>query len=201
MPRIGLLAMNISAATLLVLATGGCGSDAAPAPAATAVPSLATGTALDLSLTSPAFANNATIPTEYTCEGAGKSPELAWSGELAAAKSFALVLDDPDAPRSGGYTHWVLYGLPAGTASLPASASPGGRLPAGAKEGKNSAGKEGYTPPRPPKGNQPHHYTFTLYALDTTLALEAGKTKEELEKVMRGHVLAEAEYTGVFGRE
>jgi Raf kinase inhibitor-like YbhB/YbcL family protein len=149
-------------------------------------------------LTSDAFANNALIPSEYSCDGKSSSPPLKWTGAPPAAKAFALVMHDPDAPRAGGVTHWLVYDLPANAAGLDAGASPGGTLPASAKQGANSAGRNQYTGPCPPKGGPAHHYNFRLYALDAPLNLEAGKSKDDVEKAVEGHVLAQADFTGLF---
>ncbi|HEU4346714.1 MAG TPA: YbhB/YbcL family Raf kinase inhibitor-like protein [Actinoplanes sp.] len=108
-------------------------------------------------VTSPAFADGRSIPREYTCKGAGGSPEVAWRGVPGDAKSLALVVSDPDAPR-GTFIHWVLYDLPPRDGRLAAGAPP----PA-AREAANSGGKEGWYPPCPPSGT--HRYVFTVYAL------------------------------------
>jgi len=170
-----------------------------PATSTTAAGPSASATApATMKLTSPAFVDGANIPPEYSCDGKSSSPEIAWTGAPAAAKAFALVLHDPDAPRSGGFTHWVLYDVPAGTTKLDTAVSPGGKLPAGALEGANGSGRPGYTGPCPPKGGPPHHYQFTLFALDAPLALDPGKTKDDLEQAVKGHVLATAGLTGLF---
>ena len=106
---------------------------------------------------SPAFEESRPIPREYTCKGAGRPPGLAWRGVPADAKSLALVVSDPDAPK-GTFVHWVLYDLPARDGGLPR-----GEVPPGAREAENSAGKKGWYPPCPPSGT--HHYQFTVYAL------------------------------------
>lgn len=152
-----------------------------------------------MTLTSPAFADNGNIPVEYSCDGKSTSPELAWSGVPAKTQAYALVMHDPDAPRAGGFTHWVVYNIPATATGLAAGASPGGTLPPGTLEGNNGSGKAGYTGPCPPKGGAPHHYQFALYALDAPLSLPAGKTKDELEQALGSHVLAKAQLTGLFG--
>jgi Raf kinase inhibitor-like YbhB/YbcL family protein len=98
------------------------------------------------------------MPQRYTCRGSGQSPPLQWSGVPAGSSSVALVVTDPDAPR-GTFVHWVLYDLPGEDGGLPE-----GQVPAGARQGENSAGKPGWYPPCPPSGT--HRYVFTVYALD-----------------------------------
>lgn len=158
-----------------------------------------TAVAAFMTLTSSAFANNANIPVEYSCDGASKSPPLAWDKAPAKTQAFALVMHDPDAPRAGGFTHWVIYNIPVAATGLPAAVSPGGTLAPGTLEGNNGSGKAGYTGPCPPKGGAPHHYQFTLYALDAPLNLPAGKSKDDLEQALGSHVLAKAQLTGLFG--
>ncbi len=150
------------------------------------------------SLSSEAFENQTRIPDRFTCKGADKSPPLLIKGTPRRAKSLALLVDDPDAP-AGRFIHWVLFNIPPGTKRIPEGASRSS-LPAVAKEGKNDFGKTGYNGPCPPPG-KPHHYRFTLYALDTAINLPAGvTTAEELEAAMTGHIIAESRLTGIFSR-
>jgi Raf kinase inhibitor-like YbhB/YbcL family protein len=150
-------------------------------------------------LTSPAFAPGGEIPTECTCEGADTSPRLEWSGAPAGTKSFALIVDDPDAPDPAApkmtWVHWVLYNLPPEADHLPEAVKPGA-LPAGTKEGKNDWKRTGYGGPCPPVGR--HRYFFKLYALDAPLPELGNPTKAELEKAMKPHVLATAELIGTY---
>src|SRR5262249_23044587 len=120
-------------------------------------------------LTSSAFQEGKPIPTPYTGEGPDKSPALAWDGVPDGTKSFALICDDPDAPR-GTWVHWVLFNLPADTRSLPEGVPTDDRLPSGALQGTTDFKRPGYGGPYPPPG-KPHRYFFKLYALDTTLNL------------------------------
>jgi len=149
------------------------GDDGEPTPAHTAVPPGS------LALSSVAVKDGERIPVEYTCDGADRSPALEWTGSPAGTKAFALLMVDPDAPRKGGYVHWVVFNIPGTATSLAASASPNGVLPGGSGEGNNSAGKPGYTGPCPPAGKE-HHYVFRLFALDASLGLKAGATGDEL---------------------
>jgi Raf kinase inhibitor-like YbhB/YbcL family protein len=154
-------------------------------------------TAFDI--TSPAFASQGAIPAKYTCEGDGLSPPLAWSAPPAGTKSFALIVADPDAPDPAAprqtWVHWVVYDLPADARAL-AEGSGAGRLPAGARTGKNDFGRAGYGGPCPPVGR--HRYVHELYALDATLPSVDAPTKAELERAMEGHVLGRAELIGTY---
>lgn len=149
---------------------------------------------MSLTLKSPAFANGGMIPSVYTCEGADKAPLLEWSGAPAGVKSFALIVDDPDAPDPKApkmtYVHWVLYDIPAATARLDA------QMPPGAREGLNDWKRTGYGGPCPPIGR--HRYFFKLYALDTMLGDLGKATKATVEAAMRGHVIAQAELMGTY---
>ncbi|HLW54458.1 MAG TPA: YbhB/YbcL family Raf kinase inhibitor-like protein [Candidatus Angelobacter sp.] len=151
-----------------------------------------------LQLTSKAFKNEAEIPTEFSCDGQNISPELAWSGAPAETKSLALIMHDPDAPMSGGFTHWLVYNIPANIDRLPQDVPHQDQLPGGGIQGKNSSGKYGYIGPCPPSGT--HRYYFKLYALDVILNPSAGTSKENLERAIRGHVLAETELMGKYKR-
>lgn len=138
------------------------------------------------------------IPKKYTCEGADISPELAWTAPPAATKSFALIVTDPDAP-SGTFTHWVLYNIPAGARSLAAGLPRLAQLADGPRQGRNDFGKPGYGGPCPPRGTE-HRYIFTLYALGTSVDLPLGATREQVERAIKGHVLAQGELTARYGR-
>ncbi len=150
-------------------------------------------------LRSPAFAPNGTIPREYTCEGENVSPPLEWSGAPPKTKAYALVVDDPDAPR-GTFTHWLVYDIPAVQDRLPKGVPHTGKLTDGRTQGRNDFDREGWDGPMPPKGHGAHRYFFKLYALDAPLGLDTGVSKGELGKAMRGHVLAETELVGRYER-
>ena len=149
--------------------------------------------AADFQLTSSAFKEGGAIPREYTCQGKAVSPALQWRGAPAGTQSFSLIVTDPDAPK-GTWTHWVLYSLPAPVSNLPSAIPAISVLANGERNGKNSSGQLGYYAPCPPTGN--HHYYFTIYALDFSPALDAGASKEDLEKAMEGHILAQAQLLG-----
>ena len=154
--------------------------------------------AAKLTLSSSAFASGEKIPPRYTCSGADVSPPLAWDAPPAGTRSFALIADDPDAP-AGTWVHWVLFDLPAEARALEAGIAKQAELANGARQGRNDFGKIGYGGPCPPPG-KPHRYFFKLYALDTKLALKSGATKAAMEKAMQGHILAQGELLGRFGR-
>src|SRR4051794_3605987 len=156
------------------------------------------GTAMNIELTSTAFREGETIPKQYTGDGQDVSPPLQWSDPPQEAKSFALVCDDPDAPR-GTWVHWVLFNLPAGQRRLEEGVPAREVLPDGTKQGKNDFGKVGYGGPAPPRG-KPHRYFFKVHALDTLLDLPPGATREQLLAALKGHVLAEGQLMGRYGR-
>ncbi len=151
-----------------------------------------------LMLTSPAFADHTTLPTRFTCNGAGISPPLAWHGAPHTTRGYALILTDPDAPDprhppTHTFVHWVVAYLPAGTHALATaqSTSP----PATSRTGRNSTGRLGYTPPCPPAGR--HRYIFTLYALDTaTRLVPVGANRAEVLAAIAPHVTARAQLIG-----
>jgi Raf kinase inhibitor-like YbhB/YbcL family protein len=151
-----------------------------------------------LTMASPAIADGARIPSQYTCKGADQSPALAWSGAPAATRSFALIVDDPDAP-GGTFVHWVVYDLPASATGLPEATPQAPALDGGGRQGTNGFGRIGYNGPCPPPG-RPHHYHFRLFALDSILQIGASANATAVEDAMRGHVIATAELVGIFGR-
>ena len=153
---------------------------------------------MPLTIESSAFQPNGNIPRKHTCEGNDVSAPLAWHGEPGNTKSFALIVDDPDAPDPKApkmtWVHWVIYDLPAGTHELPEGASR--KLPAGTREGKNDWKRTGYGGPCPPVGR--HRYFHKLYALDVTLPDLHEPTKAQLEAAMMGHIIAQAELVGTY---
>ena len=149
-------------------------------------------------LTSSAFKTGDPIPRRYTCEGEDLSPPLHWTVPPAATKSFVIIADDPDAPV-GTWVHWVIYDLPLDPHGLAEGVPPKDRLPDGALQGLNDFKRVGYGGPCPPPG-KPHRYYFTLYALDVTLNLKPRATKAQVLDSCKGHVLAEAQLMGRFGR-
>lgn len=143
------------------------------------------------------FDHGGWIPSKYTCDGANESPTLEWSGVPENARSLALIVEDPDAPR-GTFVHWLLYGMSPQENGLADGVGIDGPEAGGARQGQNGFGKTAYGGPCPPSGA--HRYFFRLYALDADVKLPAGATRAQLEAAMHGHVLAEAELMGRYQR-
>ena len=148
---------------------------------------------MDFRISSPAFAEGADIPIRHTCDGEDRSPRLTWTGTPENARSLALVMDDPDAPR-GTFTHWVVYDLPSDLTELGEGSTQG-------TQGRNSFGRSGYGGPCPPPGDQPHRYRFTLHGLDVPSLALANGTREELEAKIEGHIVATARLVGRYSRQ
>jgi len=151
-----------------------------------------------MQVSTKSFSAGGEVPKRYTCDGADVSPQLAWGEPPAGARSLALMVDDPDAPR-GTFTHWVVYDLPPQTRELPEDVRKAEQLPGGGSQGRNDFGKIGYNGPCPPPG-KPHRYFFRVFALDNTLGLKAGASRKEVESAMQGHVLAQGEVMSRNGR-
>jgi Raf kinase inhibitor-like YbhB/YbcL family protein len=141
-----------------------------------------------LVMKSSAFGNNQKIPAVYTCDGNDINPPLTIEGTPKEAKTLALIMDDPDAPR-GTFDHWVVWNIPASASTIEEHSVPG-------TEGLNSGRKVGYYGPCPPSGT--HRYFFKVYALDAQLNLKANSNKSDVEKAMDGHVLAKGELIGLY---
>jgi Raf kinase inhibitor-like YbhB/YbcL family protein len=156
------------------------------------------GSPVTFMVNSSAFGPGAAIPKKFTCQGPDASPALEWSGSPAKTASFALIVDDPDAP-AGTWVHWVLWNLPASAHSLPEGVPKLEQLDDGGRQGRNDFRKVGYNGPCPPPGKT-HRYFFRLYALDGKLDLAPAATRQELDAAMQGHILAKAEYMGTFRR-
>lgn len=151
-----------------------------------------------IAVTTKAFSPGDAIPKDYTCDGADTSPELSWSGAPSGVQSFALMAEDPDAPV-GTWTHWLIWNIPAQNTGLPTGIPKDEFLSDGARQGLNNFRRIGYSGPCPPSGN-PHRYFFKLYALDSKLDLKSGANRDALEQAMTGHVLAQGELMGKYGR-
>ena len=153
-------------------------------------------------LTSPAFQNESVIPKKFTCDGEDLSPALTWSNAPAGAQSFALIMDDPDAPP-GTWVHWLIYNLPATTSSLAEGVAKKPEGPNGSKQGLvwgvDSFSRVGYFGPCPPPG-KPHRYYFKLYALKALLDLPPKATKPQLEAKMKGMILGQTTWMGTYER-
>jgi Raf kinase inhibitor-like YbhB/YbcL family protein len=153
---------------------------------------------MSFELTSTAFSAGEIIPKRFTCDGPDVSPPLKWNDPPSNIQVIALIMDDPDAP-AGTWVHWVLYDVSPSTRELPEEVAKQEQLSSGARQGRNDFGKIGYGGPCPPPG-EPHRYFFKLYALDGNLGLKTGATKAEVERAMKGHILAQAELIGKYGR-
>jgi Raf kinase inhibitor-like YbhB/YbcL family protein len=145
---------------------------------------------VEMTLTSPAFAQDEAIPLQFSCDGDDISPELAWAGIPEGAASLVLILDDPDAPV-GTWDHWLLFDMPLDLEGLPQGGTAG-------TDGNNSWNRTGYGGPCPPGGT--HRYFFKLYSLDTILDLPSGTAKAALEAAMEGHILGQTELMGTYTR-
>jgi Raf kinase inhibitor-like YbhB/YbcL family protein len=144
-------------------------------------------------ISSPAFENNGKIPSPYTCDGVNINPPLKIENVPREAKSLALVFDDTDAPR-GSYVHWILWNIDPGVKEIKENS-----LPEGAIQGTNDFKKQNYGGPCPPRRS--HKYVFKIYALDTRLDLSSSSTKADLEKAMKGHILAQAQWMGTYKKK
>jgi Raf kinase inhibitor-like YbhB/YbcL family protein len=178
-------------AAFAIIVLGGCGGSD---PTYNLTPTMDD---TDFTLTSPAFTQGQPIPRLNGRDGSNKSPALQWTEPPAGTKSLALIMDDPDAPGMT-WVHWVLYGLPPTSRSLPEEVKPDASGPDGSKQGNNSWDQIGYGGPQPPSGT--HRYFFRLYALDTENDLSSGATASQLKDKMQGHVLAVAELMGTFSK-
>jgi Raf kinase inhibitor-like YbhB/YbcL family protein len=143
-------------------------------------------------LTSSAFQDGETIPRQFTCDGKDLAPPLAWSDAPEGTRSFALVMEDPDAPH-GTFTHWLLYDIPAMTAEL--------RGHAGGTALRNDFGRAAYGGPCPPPGHGPHRYVITLYAIDVAALDIHGRSRAALDRALLAHTLATARLTGHYERK
>ncbi|MEP7327429.1 MAG: YbhB/YbcL family Raf kinase inhibitor-like protein [Gemmatimonadota bacterium] len=154
---------------------------------------------MPFTLRSDAFVSNESLNSRFTCEGDDRSPPLDWVEAPAGTRSFALIVDDPDAPDpqapEGTFVHWVLYNIPASAHSFPEAVKPEALAP-GTREGLNDWKRTGYGGPCPPIGR--HRYFYKVYALDVVLPDLGTPTKAELEQAMAGHVLAQSELIGTY---
>jgi Raf kinase inhibitor-like YbhB/YbcL family protein len=160
-----------------------------------------------ITVTSTTLKANETIPKDHTADGRNVSPALMWTGAPAATKQFALVFDDPDVVFGGQtFVHWVVYKIPGTAKGLPAE------LPidavtlttppeiAGAIQGLSGFKRPFYRGPAPPPG-KPHHYTFTVYALDAELPLEPGLTRNQLMEAIKGHIIGQGSLVSIYERK
>ncbi|MEO8355089.1 MAG: YbhB/YbcL family Raf kinase inhibitor-like protein [Chloroflexota bacterium] len=180
----------LSRFVLLIILISSCTSSATPAMEEAT---------MAMELKSDAFTSGQSIPAKYTCSAKNVSPALSWSDPPAGTQSFALIVDDPDAPM-GTWIHWVLFNIPASMRSLQEDLPITGKNvdPNAMYVGRNSSGNTRYDGPCPPSGT--HRYYFKLYALDTVIGLLPGASKEELLGEMKGHILAQGELMGTFSK-
>jgi Raf kinase inhibitor-like YbhB/YbcL family protein len=179
---------------VLVIALASCGASNRANNEANGGATVENATLAKLTLTSDAFQDGQPIPTQFTCDGADQTPALHWGDPPSGTKSFALVIDDPDAP-SGTFRHWGVFDIPASARSI------GGGQKAGT-EVSNDFGKPGYGGPCPPKGHGAHHYHFKLFALDTDrLGLSTSAKVADVEKAAQQHAIAQGELVGTYERK
>lgn len=188
---------STAAMTLICIATARAQTDASQASKPTT--SAPAAFPMTMTLTSPAFKAGERIPREFTGYGEDKSPALEWSEPPPGTKELAIVFDDPDVKRAGGFVHWVIYKIPPQTRSLKEALPRDDKLsePNGALQGRNDFRRVGYYGPLTPPG-PPHHYTFRIYALDVEIDLPARATRKQLMDKMEGHILAGGELVGLF---
>jgi len=196
----------LAVAAAMVSAAGCSGAKSTPAGSATAAPTPTvtlrgpgTGAVPVLTVTSTAFANGALMPTgeaQVGCSGSNQSPDLAWTAGPPATQSYVVTEFDPDAPTGVGFWHWVLYNIGPATTNIALGAA----LPPGTA-GLNDYGALGYGGPCPPVGDGAHHYHFTISALDIALTgMPVNTTGGFLTFNMRGHIIAQGTYIGLFAR-
>lgn len=155
----------------------------------------------DFTITSSAFEDGASIPERYTADGENSSPPLSVEGVPAEAETLALIADDPDAP-GGTFVHWLLWNVPGDRTALPAGIPSDESVEtlSGASQGTNDLDETGYSGPAPPADDDAHTYRFTVYAVDTTLALDAGAGRDALDDALSDTTLGSARLTGEYGR-
>ena len=143
-------------------------------------------------LTSSAFDDGEIIPVQYTCDGDNRVPPLAWHGAPEGTRSFAVIVDDPDAP-GGTFTHWLVYDIPGTSDSIAGE-------PPGVQTLTNDFGHQRYGGPCPPPRHGPHRYYFRVYAVDVPALQLHGKTRDALERALRAHTLGTAQLMGRYER-
>jgi Raf kinase inhibitor-like YbhB/YbcL family protein len=190
-PRSSDLRRGLVALACVTAALAGCGGGKDAGKPKTDLPS-APGT---IEFSTPNFKDGAAIPKDLTCDGAGKAPTIVWRALPPNSVELVLVVEDPDTAK-GSFTHWTAWGI---SANSGAGLAPDGQFPAGVKEGTNSAGKVGWTPPCPPKGDAAHHYTFSFYALKQGTTLEPGAKPEAVKAILDG-ALGRGTFTGTYKR-
>ncbi|HTY15847.1 MAG TPA: YbhB/YbcL family Raf kinase inhibitor-like protein [Methanoregulaceae archaeon] len=190
MGSFGVFVLLLIGVTGMVILAAGC-TGPAPAPPAT---SDATG----LVVLSDSFSTGGTIPRQFTCQGESVSFPLSWSGVPPGTQTIAVLMQDVDTPRSG-FTHWILYNIPPGSRGIPGNITTELVLPDGSVQGRNDAGKIGYTGPCPPAGN-PHRYIITVYALNRSLDGAQALNRSEFDTAINGAVIGQGNLSGTYQR-
>ena len=186
------------APALLLIAAASCGASNRAANDSERGTAMANAALAKIELTSGAFKDGGAIPAQFTCDGGGQSPPLSWGEPPQGTKSFALIVDDPDAP-SGTFGHWGAFDIPANLRSLDAGA--GNSAAATFPQAINGFGKPGYGAPCPPPGHGVHHYRFKLYALDVDkLGGSANPKIADVEREAQKHAVGQAQLTGTYER-
>lgn len=152
---------------------------------------------MSITVRSSAFKDGEPIPMRYTCDGINISPDVEWTAGPDKTESYALIVEDPDAPK-GTFHHWLIYNMPADMHKLNENVPRKAQLDDGIVQGQNDAAKTGYTGPCPPSGT--HHYHFKVFALDAKLNIPAEVPAKELQHAMEGHVIGEGTLTGLYSR-
>ena len=147
-----------------------------------------------MKITSSAFQEGANIPSKFTCDGSDANPALRFEQIPPEAKSLVLIVDDPDAP-SGLFTHWLAWNIDPKITEVAENSAP-----SNAVQGRNDFGKSGYGGPCPPKGDKPHHYIFTVYAVSKKIDLAPGASADDLRAAIKGKIVAEGKLTGTYQR-
>jgi Raf kinase inhibitor-like YbhB/YbcL family protein len=174
------------ATALALLAWTGCGDDSVGGPPPDAPAGIL--------LVSKQLELGGQIQERYTCDGEGVSPGFVWTEPPAGTKSFAFLMEDPDAP-DGTFVHWTVWDIPKAARGLDL-----GRVPAGAREGKNSFGDRGYGGPCPPEGDAAHRYVFYVYALGSRLGLDAGASPEDVRAAIADRAIQRGRLVGRYSR-
>lgn len=191
----------LAAASLLLAGTSVPRASSAQDSRANMTPVKLGAPAASMKVTSKTFATDAAIPEKHSGYSQSVSPDLQWSGAPPTTRTFALVMEDPDAKAMAPepFVHWIAYNIPALTMSLPEGVPTAADIKGG-MQGVNGTKANGYFGPRPPAGDPPHHYHFQVFALDAELPLKAGANKAALIDAMKGHVVGWGELVGTYKR-
>lgn len=153
----------------------------------------------NLTVSSSNFTDGQRLPIDFTCDGKDHSPQLSWGGIPNGVKSFSIICDDPDAP-SKTWVHWVVFNIPSRVNAFPEGISASSLAAMGALQGNNDFNRLEWGGACPPKGHGVHHYFFTVYALDTLLDLPEGSSRDQIDKAIEGHIVAQGKLMGTYSR-